>query len=126
VLVCPETRPWHRLGAKSGKCAPGRVPSKGTTALCAFRIPEFVGSNRSAFTLLGCVENGERQRCQSQLLAASEEREEPMSESPTDRELLLEILWRLGRIEGISESWATGRGLETQTVRRSRAVNRGP
>ena len=75
------------------------MPSKGTTALCAFRIPEFVGSNRSDFTLLGCVENG-RQRRSFQLLAASEEREEPMSESPTDRELLLEMLWRLGRIEG--------------------------
>ena len=85
----PETRSSHRLGAKSGKCAPRRVPSKGTTALCAFGIPDWLVLTVSALHASGLRSKWERQRRSFQLLAASEEREEPMAESPTDRELLL-------------------------------------
>ena len=55
-----------------------------------FRYPEFVGSNRSDFYALDCVDNGVA-TLPSQLLAPSEEREEPMSSDPTSDDEQSEI-----------------------------------
>src|SRR5215213_3443876 len=102
-----ETSVWAQSRGKRAQTD----ASKGARQRCALsRIPEVAGSNRvGSFASPACVEDGD-EGCPSQSSGPSEEREEPMSESPTDRDMLQQVLWRLGRIEkrlGIPE-WRIG------------------
>jgi hypothetical protein len=90
-------------------------------------IPEAVGSKRFGFSCsFACVEDGE-QRCPSQLLAPSEEREEPMSSTPTsddefpevDDETLSEVVRRPTRTAGdLSEVPDASPGITTEDLAR--------
>jgi hypothetical protein len=117
----------HRSGRRVGVLRPGGCIEGVTTALWAPGYPkQSVLTVSDFFAFRACVEDGD-ERCPSQFLAPSEEREEPMSSIPisddehpeVDDETLSEVVRRPTRTAGdLSEVADASPGITTEDLAR--------